>query len=96
VNPLFEQMKDLLLKTGSAHGVYEEAELHGVYDQDWHLWYAGWALQHGLNDLLQARFDVDTLARLLLEINEAHRQFSHGESWEEFTARWLVEKYQGQ
>ncbi|HEU4465894.1 MAG TPA: hypothetical protein VFR98_05150 [Agromyces sp.] len=31
---------DLLVEAADAHGVYEAAELGGVYDQGWPDWYA--------------------------------------------------------
>ena len=89
---LIEQVTALLFQTGAAHGAYEETELNGVYDDDWHTWYADWALEHGLNQLLHTDFEVSALASLLVEINDAHRQSHSGESWASFTARWLVEK----
>lgn len=91
---LIESVTALLFQTGAAHGVYEETQLNGVYDQDWHIWYANWVLEHGLNQLLHTDFEGGVLATLLLEINDAHRHSHSGESWALFTAHWLVEKYQ--
>ena len=42
----------LLIATSQAHGRFEEAELGGVYDQEWAAWYAAYAVEHGLGDLL--------------------------------------------
>ena len=35
-----EFLVDLLTRTAAAHGVYEAAELDGVYDEQWPEWYA--------------------------------------------------------
>ncbi|GAB4514876.1 MAG: hypothetical protein OHK0046_17580 [Anaerolineae bacterium] len=91
---LTEQLTDLLRRTGAAHGVYETNELNGVYDEDWPAWYAAWALENGLNDLLGTGLEAEALASLLVEINNAHRQADTNQSWAQFTAAWLVEKYQ--
>jgi hypothetical protein len=90
-----QSVEDLLRQTSAAHGVYEETELNGIYDQEWAAWYAAWALEHGLNDLLDSNMNADRLAALLVEINDVHQQANSGENWAQFTARWLVEKYQG-
>lgn len=89
-----EQVETLLRQAGAAHGVYEENELNGVYDQDWAAWYAAWLLEHGLNDLLQTHFETGSFAQTLVELNVAHKQATTGENWAQFTARQLVEQYQ--
>jgi hypothetical protein len=40
-------------ETGAAHGVYEEGELNGVYDQNWPAWYAAYLVEQ-----LQAILDT--------------------------------------
>ena len=44
-----EAINALLVETQQAHGVYEAAELNGVYDQDWPRWYAAFAVEHGIS-----------------------------------------------
>lgn len=83
-------IRDLLYRAGAAHGVYETNELNGVYDQDWHLWYASWALEHGLNDLLPQPTDAAALAARLFDLNEQHKQTDKRLNWEEFTAEKLA------
>lgn len=85
-------VEGLLRQTGAAHGVYEENELNGVYDQDWAAWYAAWALENGLNDLLNAAWEQPALTARLIDLNEAHKQANTGENWAQFTARHLVEE----
>jgi hypothetical protein len=75
------------------HGAYEESELNGVYDEDWAIWYAAWALEHDLNELLNTSFDASKLAQVLVDVNDEHQRTNTGEDWAQFTARRLVEKY---
>jgi hypothetical protein len=63
--PPTEAIAKLLEETEAAHGAYETAELNGVYDQDWAQWYASYAVEHGLGDLLGRPADADSLAALL-------------------------------
>lgn len=83
-------IRDLLYAAGAAHGVYETNELNGVYDQDWHLWYAAWALEHGLKDLLSQPTDAAALAVRLYDLNERHKQSDKRLNWAEFTAEKLA------
>ena len=93
MNELENQLADLLRRTGNAHGHYETTVLHGVYDVNWAPWYADWAIQNGLNELLSTRFDTGALGKLLFEINEDHRREGQGSSWAEYTARRLVQMF---
>lgn len=52
----------LLLEAQQAHGVYEATELNGVYDREWPQWYASYAVEHGIGDLLGRTVDADRLA----------------------------------
>ena len=80
----------LLARAGSAHGVYEEGELGGVYDQNWPEWYAGWLLEHGLNDLVPAPFDRAGLARFLKECDLAYKRDRPNEGWPSYYARLML------
>lgn len=91
---LHTQLTDLISRTGSAHGVYEENELNGVYDQEWAAWYAAWAIENGLNELLGTALDVDTLGPLLTQYHAEHQGLTTGEGWPGFYARRLIEAYQ--
>jgi len=65
--PSTDAIARLLEQTEAAHGEYETAELSGVYDQDWPRWYAAYAVEHGLGDLLGHPVDAEPLAALLVE-----------------------------
>jgi hypothetical protein len=58
-------LEALLAETEAAHGVYETAELNGVYDQDWPRWYAAYAVDHGIGSLLDRPVSADELAHFL-------------------------------
>jgi hypothetical protein len=55
----------LLVEAEQAHGRYEATELDGVYDQEWPQWYAAYAVDHGLGELLGHDVTTDELAALL-------------------------------
>jgi YesN/AraC family two-component response regulator len=80
----------LLDQAGAAHGKYETEVLNGVYDQEWHIWYAQWAVEHGLNTLLTKPIDAERLSTILYSVNEQHRQTDRRQSWAEFTAERLA------
>jgi len=58
---------DLLSRAGAAHHTYEQTILQGVYDQNWPTWYAEYAIEHGLNALLQGEMTVEQLGRFFRE-----------------------------
>ena len=84
-----DQIDALLVQAGEAHGRYEETELNGVYDQAWPRWYAAYAIEHGIGDLLGHPVTTDQLAVFLdssnrdLERIEAELR----EPWATYTAR---------
>ena len=45
-------LEALLAETEAAHGAYETTELNGVYDQEWPRWYAAYAVEHGIGEIL--------------------------------------------
>ncbi|NDJ75242.1 MAG: hypothetical protein GYB65_03195 [Chloroflexi bacterium] len=87
-----EKVAALLHQAGAAHHAYEQDELKGVHDEDWANWYAAWALENGLNELLDLNASV--LASLLVKINATYQQSDSGDNWAQFTAARLVEKHQ--
>lgn len=64
-DPRVEAVTALLLEAESAHGTYEALDLGGVYDQDWANWYAEYAIEHGLSDVLGHATPLDQVGPLL-------------------------------
>lgn len=85
-------LEALLTETGRAHGVYEAAELQGVYDQEWPRWYAGYAGEHGLAALVGHPVTVDDLAAFLSSTNAEFERIEPKptESWAAYTARRIA------
>lgn len=86
-----EAIERLLRRAGSAHGVYEESVLHGVYDENWPIWYAQWILDHGFNTLVARPVDAGHLSRLLADLHKQHTQTDKAQPWPVFYAARLVE-----
>ena len=85
-------IEDLLLRAERAHGAYEATELNGVYDAEWPRWYAAWAVQNGINDVLSRPVDADELAGLLASAwDELQRTDPKPtDTWSAYAARRLV------
>jgi hypothetical protein len=82
----------LLLQTEAAHGRFETAELHGVYDQEWPRWYAAYAVEHGIGALVGHVVTTDQLAQFLAS---SYGEFQHAEPkpsepWAAYTARRIT------
>jgi hypothetical protein len=86
-------IEELLKQTSSAHGEYETHVLNGVYDQEWAKWYARWAVEHGLNDLVKQAIDAEQWGQILRDLNEQHQQTDRQQSWAEFTAQQVATLY---
>lgn len=84
-------VRKLLNQTGSAHGRYEETVLNGVYDQNWPEWYAGYAVNHGLGSLMGREITAEEFSRFLAASYEDYKQANLGLSWDEYTARKMLE-----
>jgi hypothetical protein len=79
----------LLTETEHAHGVYEATALGGVYDKEWPDWYATYAVEHGIGELVGHPVAADRLATFLattfVEFKDADPKPT--ESWSDWTAR---------
>jgi hypothetical protein len=87
-----DAVRVLLGEAEAAHGVYETTELKGVYDQAWPSWYAAYAVDHGIGDLLGHPVVVETLAELF---GRTFKDFKESEPrptepWAGYTARRIV------
>ncbi len=79
----------LLVETEKAHGRFEETELHGVYDQAWPRWYAAYAVEHGIGELVGHAISADRLAAFLATSNAefAATMPTPSDPWPVYTAR---------
>ena len=74
------------------HAEHEAKDLGGVYDQDWPRWYAAYAVEHGIADILGREVTIDDLATFLAE---SYAEFASAdprpaEPWAEVTARRIT------
>ena len=85
-------LEALLAETEAAHGAYETTELNGVYDEEWPRWYAAYAVEHGIGEIVGHPVSVDDLAALLTaswsELQQTDPRPS--EPWTTFIARRLA------
>lgn len=87
-----EAVAALLVRAEAAHGEYEATELNGVYDAAWPEWYATWAVEHGLGELIGHEVTADRVAAALADGYAAFGAMEpdHGIAWSDFLARRLV------
>lgn len=89
-----EAVTNLLTEAESAHGTYEALDLGGVYDKDWASWYAAYAIEHGLAEILGHATPLDRVAPLLAsayaEFEQLEPRPDRGE-WAGYIARRIVE-----
>jgi hypothetical protein len=87
-----EAVTALLVRAEEAHGEYERTELKGMYDEQWPQWYAQYAIEQGIGELLGRRLTVDELSAFLAssygEFKEASAE--PGEEWAAYTARRII------
>jgi hypothetical protein len=84
----------LLEQTEAAHGIYETTELNGTYDQEWPGWYAKYAVDHGLGDLVGRALTVEEITGLLERVWDdlQHADPKPPEPWAAYAARRLAEE----
>jgi hypothetical protein len=82
----------LLAQAEAAHGVYETTELNGVYDRDWPRWYATYAVEHGIGNLVGHPVTADELAAFLTAAWSEFEQADPGpaEPWSTVIARRIA------
>ncbi|CAN5506725.1 hypothetical protein BH20CHL7_BH20CHL7_13340 [soil metagenome] len=85
-------LEALLAQAGAAHTVFEREELDGVYDEAWPQWYAAYAIDHGIGDLLTRSVTVEELARFFVSTwDEAQRRDPRpSESWPTWMAQRIA------
>jgi len=82
----------ILAQTEAAHGAYEAAELHGVYDQAWATWYAAYAVDQGIGDALGRPISPADLAAFFVRswADRTATDRDSPDSWAAWTARRLA------
>ena len=87
-----EAIRLLLVQAEGAHGDYERTELGGTYDEQWPRWYAEFAVDHLIGDLLGRPVSTDGLAAFLASSYREFKEARHGpdEEWAAYTARRIV------
>jgi hypothetical protein len=87
-----DKISALLTQAEAAHGAYEATELNGVYDQEWARWYAAYAVEHGISDLVGRPITSDELAQFLAGSYADFQQADPKptEPWAQSTARRLA------
>ncbi len=89
-----QEIEGLLDRAKEAHGEYERTELDGVYDEDWPRWYAHYAVDNGLGDLLGRVVAADEVTSFF---KDSYAEFSATvfeaeQSWTIYTARRLTDE----
>lgn len=87
-----EALTRLLGETGEAHARFEESELKGVYDQRWPQWYAAYAVNLGVGELVGHAVTADELALFLAGTNAEFEKTEPmpTEPWAAYTARRIA------
>lgn len=82
----------LLVQAQQAHGAFEATELNGVYDREWARWYAVYAVDHGLGDLVGHGVTPDEVAGFLASSYAEFGQIDpkSSEPWAAYTARRIA------
>jgi hypothetical protein len=87
-----EAVNELLAQTEAAHGIYETTELGGVYHKEWAEWYAAYAVDHGIAQLVGHPVTADQLAAFLAS---TYAEFQRAEPkpaepWAAWTSRRIT------
>jgi hypothetical protein len=87
-----EAVSALLDEAEAAHGVYETTVLGGVYDQEWASWYATYAVEHGIGELVGRPVTADRLSKLLATMFDEFKRADPKptEPWAAWMARRLA------
>lgn len=82
----------LLDETEQAHGIYETTVLGGVYHKEWAEWYAAYAVDHGIGDLIGHPVTADRLAAFLARTFDEFKaaEPKATEPWTAWTARRIT------
>lgn len=87
------QVESLLIQAEQAHGHYEQTSLNGIYDQDWAIWYANYAIDEGIETLLVRPFSREQLSQFLSQSYEQYKAEQTQKTWSAYTAQKLVKEW---
>lgn len=86
------QVESLLIQAEHAHGEYERTTLNGTYDQNWAIWYANYAIDRGIEKVLNRSFSSEELSQFLSQSYERYKAEQSQKTWANDTAQKLVEE----
>ena len=87
------RIESLLIQAEQAHGQYEQTILNGIYDQDWAIWYANYAIDQGIEKVLNRSFSGEQLSQFLSQSYEQYKVEQSQKTWAAYTAQKLVEEW---
>jgi hypothetical protein len=86
-------LADLLHQAAEDHHIAFKAT-DGV-DPDWSIWYADYLLEHGIEQMLDAKLLKSDLVYLLVGADKRIDVRAPGARWEPWYARYLLDAYRG-
>jgi hypothetical protein len=86
------RVESLLIQAEQAHGQYEQTVLNGIYDQNWAVWYANYAIEQGMEKVLNRLFSRERLSQFLSQSYEQYKAAQSQKTWVAYTAQKLVEE----
>ncbi len=87
------QVESLLMQTEQAHGQYEQTILNGIYDRDWTIWYANYAIDQGIEKVLNRAISGERLSQFLSQSYERYKAEQSQKTWAAYTTQKLVEEW---
>ncbi len=93
MQPITHRVESLLIQAEQAHGHYEQTVLNGVYDQDWAIWYANYAIDQGMEKVLNRSFLGERLSQFLSQSYEQYKAEKSQKTWAAYTSQKLVEEW---
>jgi hypothetical protein len=87
------RVESLLIQAEQAHGQYEQTTLNGIYDQDWATWYAKYAIDQGIEQVLSRSFSGEQLSQFLSQNYEQYKAQQSQQTWAAYTAQKLMEEW---
>ena len=93
MQPITHRVELLLIQTEQAHGQYEQTILNGIYDQNWAVWYANYAIEQGIEKAPNRSFSREQLSQFLSQSYEQYKAEKSQKTWAAYTAQKLMEEW---